>query len=245
MVSRHMSVVTGNRGRRRIMAWAAAVVVLVPLLTLAYASLTPGSYVATARVRMITGGPDPLIQSQPVNPAQLSTYASDLRSLAVAEGAVERLPVPPPNKPALLHSSTEALKHLTVSTVPSSGEIVITVTEPRSPSAERLANGFAASFLQLLGAQAVNITNETVRRVAQQLAALPHGAHRRAARQAGLAAINGTLAPLIAQRQVQVVAAATVSTHPILLAATATAIALLVALIGLAAAGAWSPRAST
>src|ERR1700736_5029945 len=105
MVSRRMSVVTRERilARRRLAwAWIALGALLVPLLTLAYSSLTPSSYTATARLTMLTAGPDPLIPPSPVSPRRLHADANALRSFIVAEGAVERLPRPSPNRAAFV-----------------------------------------------------------------------------------------------------------------------------------------------
>ena len=193
-----------------------------------YSSQTPSLYSATTRVSVFTGGPDSAYLPTAPSIATLDDYAAAIRGRIVAEAAVRRLPTPPPNKPALLRAAAQADRQLDVSVDPAARTIAITVKAPTAAQASLLSHAFATGFLQLRGAQAVNLAQARFAAIGKQLASLPASAPSRAA---GLRRLSSELKHAIDQNQVAIVTEPPSYDDPALVTAIALSAALLVALV--------------
>lgn len=227
-------------GHRRAALWLAVGAVLVAVFALAYSALAPDSYGATVRIRLATGGPDSIIRPGPLDPVLLAAQVSLLRSAQVALAAQERMR-PFANAAAFREAAAALRRKVSVSTDRRTRELVLTVRTISAEQSAEIGNAYAAGYLQVLGAGAVNQTRTALRDAAARLAALPR---RQARRRAALRAIARRLAPVVALKQVQIVRASSPRAAQLTRAAIASAIALMSLLVLLMAAGILRPRAS-
>ena len=219
---------TMTRRRWRPLALVAACLVLAGAISAVYASRTPSLYGATTRVSVVSGGPDSAYLPTAPSIATLDDYAAAIRGPIVAEAAVRRLPMPPPNKPALLRAAAQADHQLNVTVDPAARTIAITVKATTAAQAALLANAFATGFLQLRGAQAVNRAQARFAAIGKQLASLPPNAPSRAA---SLRRLSSELKRTIDENQVAIVTDPPSSHDPALVTGIALSAALLVALV--------------
>jgi hypothetical protein len=198
---------------------------LLPLLALIYAASSPSSYSATARISVYSGGPDSLVPSTQITGAGLSPDIATVRTLRVAEAAVERLPgLPPIDRSAFVKAAEEVDRQLKVRLGANGATLDVTATASSPERAAAIANAVAGGFLQVRGAEAQNVARAAVTDLLEANARLPAEAR---ARQAAILAARARLEPLLTERQVQVVAPAVASSRPLLVTAVAAAIALL------------------
>ncbi len=227
------------RGHR--LAWFTSLAIaLLALLTFAYRSASPHSYSATTRIAVFTGGPNSLIPSTPVMGRQLDPYLLTLRSVYVAEAVVQRLPgPPPPNRKSFLKASTELARRVKVGLASNSSALEVTATATSPEQAAIVANAFAGGLLQVLGAQARNITHRAVTEALERALRLPRNG---GARSTGLAALRRQLEPVLAERQIEIVQPASPASAPLLAMVVTAAIAVVAILALLMLTGVWRPR---
>jgi uncharacterized protein involved in exopolysaccharide biosynthesis len=228
--------------RHRVITYTVLVVMLVSALAFAYSSLTAGSFTATARVTLFSGGPDSLIQSSAVTGSRLDGYLGSLKTFEVDEAAVQRLPGPAPtNRASFVKASRELARTVTVGIDRGTNTLEITARASSPGQAAIVANAFVGGLLQVRGAEAQNISRSAATEALEQLSRMPQNDRERPAR---AAALERRLAPVLDERQVQIVQQAVPGSAPLLAMGVTAAIALIAILLLLMVTGAWQPRRS-
>jgi hypothetical protein len=225
----------GQLRRRGASFWIVIIVVLVPLVTLAYSALVPSSYTASATVTVLTGGPDPAILDVPADVPTLRLLALKLDSLPAAITAVETLPgLPLLDRASLLRRAQDALGAVTVRI--HRPELVITAHAGTPGEAAALANAFYRSLVRSRSADKLGQTNLFIGLARKQLAT----ASRRsaAAARSALARLERIL-DYFAAEQIVLTRLAATSSRPVVTAAVATAIAIILAAALIAAIRGW------
>jgi capsular polysaccharide biosynthesis protein len=181
-----------------------------------------------------------LIRSTAVTGRQLDRYLIVLKSLQVAEAAVHRLPGPqPPDKASLLKASSELDRQIVVGLDRNESTLEVTARASSPGQAAIVANAVAGGLLQVRGAEAQNIAGTAVTEALEQVSHLSRNTEKR---NAEVSALRKRLAPILAERQVQVVQPAEPSSAPLLAVGVTTAIAFVTILALLMLMGVWRPR---
>jgi len=232
----------GVARRHRLAACICLAAVLLPLLTFAYSSAVPNTDSATVQIAVFTGGPNSLIPSTAITGPKLDPYLAALRTLYVAEIAVQRMPgPPPPNRASFVKAAVDLRRQVKLGLGPKASTLEVTATASGPEQAAIIANAFAGGLLQFRGAQVQNVARMAVTEGLEQTARLPQNSR---ARRAAIAALLRRLVPVLAERQVQIVQSAKLASPPLLAVGVTAAIALLAILALLMLTDVWRPRSS-